>query len=308
MSAAIAIWCLTDNKPGHRSQLLGLGQALTDRINGQLYWLAVGKEAKTGAAQLARQQKPTLILCAGHRTHWQALGLRWRYGGKLIVLLKPSLPTWLFNLCVIPEHDQPGQGPRILSTCGTLNDIHPTTHADPKHSLLLIGGPSHNHGWDEADMLQQLKNLVASQPEQHWLLTTSRRTPAHFITALSSLANNNFKVVPVEETDRDWLRRQYARCGRIWVSEDSASMVYEALTAGAQVGILAVPRLRQSRVSRGLDQLLQQGRVTSLAALCETGSMSPVGTSLNEAARVAGELLTRFDLAQAITTGNPSAP
>lgn len=307
MPHTIAIWCLTDDKPGHRSQLLGLAQALGERIDCRLHWLRLAEKPLAQAASLACEQQPTLILCAGHRTHWPALRLRWRYGGKLLVLLKPSLPVWLFDLCVIPEHDRPRQGRRILATCGTINDIRPATDASPRHSLILIGGPSHHHGWDEAQMLAQLQQLLARQPDQHFLLTTSRRTPASFIGNLGELAGEGLEVVPVEQTDRDWLRRQYARCGRIWVSEDSASMVYEALTAGARVGVLPVPRLRASRVSHGLDQLLQQGRVTSLGALCETGIMNPATEGLNEAGRVADYLLAHVIHPQHTDTGNRPA-
>jgi hypothetical protein len=42
-------------------------------------------------------------------------------------------------------------------------------------------------------------------------------------------------------------------------------MVYEALTAGAAVGVLEVPRKRSSRVSRGLERLAAESWVTPFA-------------------------------------------
>ena len=67
-------------------------------------------------------------------------------------------------------------------------------------------------------------------------------------------------------------------------------MVYEALTSGARVGILPVPRQCESRVSRGLDGLLRDGWVTGLAQLCQSGQMGSQRGGLREADRVADYL------------------
>ena len=49
------------------------------------------------------------------------------------------------------------------------------------------------------------------------------------------------------------------------MTADSVSMVYEALTAGAAVGVLDVPQKRSSRIGRGLDRLAAEGWVTLFA-------------------------------------------
>jgi mitochondrial fission protein ELM1 len=53
-------------------------------------------------------------------------------------------------------------------------------------------------------------------------------------------------IVPFAATSPDWLPTQLARADQAWVTADSVSMVYEALTAGAAVGVLDVPRPRQA--------------------------------------------------------------
>ncbi len=146
-------------------------------------------------------------------------------------------------------------------------------------------------------MVEQLQTLSQKLPGIHWTLTTSRRTPASFMASAAHQKGPQFSLVPVEQTNRLWLRQRYRHCGIIWVTEDSASMVYEALTAGAQVGVLPAPRQRPSRVSQGLDTLVNQHRVTSLASLCETGAMNPGERSLDEAGRVADHLLSRLNFA-----------
>lgn len=291
MQNALAIWCVSDGKAGHRSQLNGLLDALRQRQQCDVHWFDCNSAPLRQAAAL--ESSPQFILCAGHSTHRCSLYLKWRYGGKLVVLMKPSLPRWLFDLCVIPRHDGVRGGRHTLLTRGPINDIRPSDRLQPDRGLILIGGPSRHHGWDDGQMLQQLQRLLHSDPARQWTLTTSRRTPESFLPALRQLGLEGLQVVPAEQGDRDWLREQYATSGVIWATEDSASMVYEALTAGARVGVLAVPRQHNSRVSRGLDQLLEEGLAISLPAA--TGSDPAPKTEqarpLCEADRVAQYLL-----------------
>ncbi|MFV8819566.1 mitochondrial fission ELM1 family protein [Haliea sp. E17] len=279
--------CVTDGKPGHRTQLAGLAQALGELQPVVTSWLDVSADVP-GPVPL-----PDLILAAGHRTHWAGLRLKWSSKAKLVVLMKPSLPRFLFDLCVIPEHDSVAPSSRVLTTRGMLNDIRPGAGADPQSGLLLLGGPSKHHGWSDSAILEQVGQLRALLPAVRWQVTTSRRTPDSLDSQLAQLASADFAFTPFAQTDRDWLRRQMAACGVIWITEDSASMVYEAMTAGARVGVLAVPRLGESRVSRGLDALLQEGAVTDLEGLQAAGDM-PVGAgTLDEAGRVA-QYLTQW--------------
>ncbi len=287
MGKPLQVCCVTDGKPGHRTQLAGLVQALGEVRPVAVSWLDCSA-ALPGPVPL-----PELILAAGHRTHWPALRLKYASRAPLVVLMKPSLPRWLFDLCVIPEHDGVKASQRVLLTRGMLNDIRPATGADPGRGLLLLGGPSKHHGWSESAILEELAQLRANLPDVSWQASTSRRTPAATAQALSAMQDERFEFTPFEDTDRDWLRQRMQECGVIWVSEDSASMVYEALSAGARVGVLAVPRKRRSRVSEGLDALVAEGRVTSLEALASQGQMPERSAPLEEAARVA-QYLSRW--------------
>ncbi len=281
----LTVWCVTDNKPGHLSQLRGLVRALEQRGPLELRWIEARQ--RPGAFVVPAGERPDLIVAAGHATHLTALRLKWRFGGKLVAIMKPSLPRVLFDLCVIPEHDGVAPSQRVVTTQGAISDIEPAADARADLGLVLVGGPSKHHGWSDEQLAGQLGELQQLLPGVHWTLTTSRRTPASFPARMASLAGDRLAVVPFEQTDRDWLREKYRRCGVIWVTEDSASMVYEALTAGAQVGVLSVPRRREGRVSRGLDRLCESGRVTTLEQLRSSGAMPAPAAPLSEADRVA---------------------
>ncbi len=288
----LVVWCVTDHKPGHESQLRGLLQALSRRYDLDLTWIDARQPLYRRVAP--RHGRPDFIIAAGHGTHLRALLMKWWYGGRAIVLMKPSLPRGLFDLCIVPQHDGVSTGKNVLATVGTLNDIEARGEGDPHRGLVMLGGPSRHHAWSDEQMVAQLRRLKAVLPGVRWTLTTSRRTPATFHGAVEPLLDERCALVPHHRTDRDWLREQYGRSGVIWVTEDSASMVYESLATGAAVGVLAVPRSRDSRVSRGLDRLRENGALATLQQVEAQGAMPPGVGRLSEAERVADYIDTHL--------------
>lgn len=294
----VVIWCLTDNKPGHRNQLRGLANALQRRLPCDVHWLAAPGPTYSAACWILRRfppaqglPAPSLILAAGHGTHWPALAARRARGGKIILLMRPTLPCEWFDLCIVPDHDTPPASDIVVTTRGVINCIQPGSPQSGT-GLILIGGPSRRHGWSNATTASQVRRIVEREPHRRWRLTTSRRTPASFLSQLQ--APPNLEVVPVEKTDADWVPRELARAEQVWVTEDSASMVYEALTAGGAVGVLPVPRRGSSRVARGLDQLRQQGWITCFADWERGQALRPPPHRLAEADRCAAIVEERF--------------
>ena len=267
----LVVWRFSDGKSGHDSQSRGLLEALTRLRPVESFTLAPLPWPMAFEAWLRRQwpdasglPAPDLLIGAGHRTHFSLLAARRACGGRIVVLMRPSLPLKLFDLCLIPEHDTPPNRPNVLATRGALNRIQPSQTLDPRQGLLLIGGPSAHFGWDSAALYRQIAAIIAADPLVSWTLTTSRRTPPEFLDDLRP-DEERLGVVPVAETGPDWLPAQLARAGQVWVTADSVSMIYEALTAGAAVGVLETPRQRPSRISRGLERLTVEGWVTPFA-------------------------------------------
>ena len=268
----LVVWRFSDGKAGHDNQTRGLAEALTRLRPVEVVTLEPLPPVAALRGLLSRRQPvwdeyptPNLLLGAGHRTHLSLLAARRSRGGKVVLLMRPSLPLGVFDLCLIPEHDALPSHPNVLTTRGALNRIQPSAALDLQQGLLLIGGPSAHFGWDDAALRQAIAAIVAADPMIRWTLTTSRRTPPSFLEGLSGMTDAQLTVVPVVATGPDWLPAQLARAGQAWVTSDSVSMVYEALTAGAAVGVLDVPRKRASRISRGLDRLAADGWVTVFA-------------------------------------------
>jgi len=299
----LTLWLITDNKPGHRSQLQGLAQALAARTAVDTHWI----DAPAGRSSLwqwlggrfpagADLPAPDLILVAGHRTHLAGLAARRARGGKLVALMRPSLPLGWFDLCVIPQHDKPPARTNVLATRGVLNTAQPHAERKADRGLFLIGGPSRHHGWDSAGLLAQIDAILSATPGMRWTLTTSRRTPAETEAALLTLRERGVDVRPVADTAPGWAMSQVARSAQAWVTEDSVSMVYESLTAGAATGLLAVPRLGETRVTAGVAALQREGFVTAFADWQRESHLRAAPTRLAEADRVAEAVLSRWPM------------
>lgn len=291
----LVVWVVSDGKPGHLNQSLGLAEALarttpTDTHvipalpawRAVLAWLLKRLPGKTLPA-------PDLIIGAGHATHLTLLAARRARGGRAVVLMKPSLPRGWFDLAIVPRHDGLAPDAHTLVTEGALNRIRPAAARDPQRGLMLIGGESPHFRWDGDAIQVQIKSILARTPEVQWTLTTSRRTPAEFLADLA--AAQNLAVVPHTATGPDWLPQQLAGCGTAWVTPDSASMVYEALTAGAEVGVFDLPVNPKSRVGWAIAELADAGRVTRFITGCAHGKLHPNPQPLAEADRCAAWIL-----------------
>lgn len=294
MTKTCVIWRITDGKRGHERQTQGLVQALAlmmpvvvtefeaaPRWSALMHWLAGRFPEGRG------KDAPDLIVGAGHGTHLTMLAAQRAYGGKTVVLMKPSLPLRWFDLCLIPEHDFVVDVSNVLSTRGAINAIQPSLEKDVTLGLILLGGLSAHYHWDEVWLLAQIRHVVTQTPSMKWILTTSPRTPASMLERLHELQLGPLDVVSFQDAPADWLPRQLLRAAQVWVTPDSVSMMYEALTSGAAVGVFDLEGIGSGRVARGVEKLMRDGRVRGYADW-QAGRPLPVShEEFNEAARCA---------------------
>ena len=302
-SSPIIIWRLIDGTPGHEKQSLGLANALARLTTAVRFDIACPDGLKaltqwlTGSFPQGRPlPSPHLLLGAGHKTHLSLLAAQRAYGGRTVVMMKPSLPCRWFNLCLIPEHDNPHLHAGILPTRGVLNDVQASQQNESDRGLILIGGLSSHYDWDNQKMLEQIRLLSRMKPELHWALTTSRRTPEDFLPSLLADCPSNLTCVSHHQTPPGWLEKTLSRTSQAWVTEDSVSMVYEALTAGCTVGLLRLNRRKTDRVARGIDKLLTEGWLTTIQNAHSSTLLDRPPTPFNEAERCARWILDTWFL------------
>ena len=241
------IWKFTDGKPGHESQTNGLVAALCNLQEFQVVQVPTIGKIRSIVCWLFRKkpasfpsQAPDLIVGAGSKTHFAMVVAKSLYGGKTIVLMRPSIPFSLFDLIIAPKHDTVSLGDNVVEVKGVLNAIPFMERKDVNKGLILIGGISSHYKWDSQSIVEQIAQVVNHDAGVAWVLTTSRRTPENFLELLNGNNSPNLSVVPFAETDRGWMMEQFNSAEYVWVTPDSVSMVYEALSSGASVYIFSM--------------------------------------------------------------------
>lgn len=299
MPEPLVIWRLTDGKPGHMQQTLGLVRALAaltpcEIIDLDLAAQPVGwRDFVLGRFMPGiAKKRPRLIVGAGHGTHFGVLAAKKSAGGLAVALMKPSLPLFLFDQVIAPAHDGLKEDARVINTLGVLNPMQ-AGEKKADSLLFLIGGPSKHVTWDDAAILAQVEAVVAAiKPGAAWRITDSRRTPDSLHSVLQQRYGERFQSFA--DCPPGWLAERLAVTESVWATEDSVSMVYEALTAGCRLGLLRLPETdADSRVMRGVEILIADGLVTTFDDWSRTHELRAAGR-FNEASRVAAMLLQRI--------------
>lgn len=242
----------------------------------------VWKRLKEATERSREFPKPDYVISAGSATHVVLWWLARKYDARSIVLMKPFWPMALFDWCIAPEHDfqTPPDEDNLILSKGALNRVVPA-EGERTEKWFLIGGPSKIHGFDETRLIARIRDLAR---DGKWQVADSRRTPCDFLKRLQDEIPD-LTVFPHQDTKHGWLAEKLSIAAEVWVTEDSVSMVYEALTGGAKVGVLEMPRLKpDARVIRGLDQLKAEGYLMR-------DNEKPEVPRLAEADRCAGKIL-----------------
>ncbi|MEG2472956.1 mitochondrial fission ELM1 family protein [Acinetobacter sp.] len=271
---------VSDGKAGHRSQAAGLYQAV-QRISRQsvtfqeisieqLPLLTLVKGIISGELK-ALEQAPDYILGVGSHTQLRVLLLGKAYPqAKTVILMKPNFPVAWFDYSIIPEHDAVPESEKVIVTQGALNPIVNEQRHQQNRILIALGGPSKRHAWNNAKVLNAIQQIAESNLQAEIILTTSRRTPKGFLEQLRAQPfAGQLQVFPVEETPQGWIFEEMQQAEAVWVTEDSVSMIYEALTAGCRVGVIQIDRLKKDRITLSVDSLMQKNLISQSAGMMQ---------------------------------------
>ncbi len=287
---------VSDGKAGHRSQALGLFQAMQrQQANATFEEVSINDlpiisliKALFSSKNSLLQQAPDFIFGVGSHTHFRV----WLLGkifkkAKTVILMKPNLPIAWFDYAVIPEHDGILSNERVIVTRGALNPIRNENRHQAGRILIALGGSSKRHQWNHEKVLLSVQKIVECNSNSEIILTTSRRTPVSFIDILKQQSFAKcLQICPVEQTPQGWIFEEMQKAEAVWVTEDSVSMIYEALTAGCRVGVIAMDRLKQDRITNSVDILLEKKLIANVFDI----NLLPEGQVLQKADRVVYQL------------------
>ena len=301
------IWRFSDGRAGHDNQSLGLVEAIGRCQPVDVHTVTVPEQAATWRdlvngryASLAALPDPWLLVGAGRRTQRPLLSARRARRGRAVVIMRPDLPRTLFDLCIIPDHDRPTPAPNVLISRGSLNRMQRVAGRKGAQGIFLVGGPSRHTRWRDEAVVEQIVRIILESPPCDWVLATSRRTPAGFAAEVGRRvipAGARLGVLPWQSGGAGCgVAEQLARSRCAWVTADSVSMIYEALTAGVATGVLDVPARGNGRVVTGLRRLEAAGQVTGFRDWAAGKPLSQPGQIFDEANRCARWICERWGM------------
>ena len=303
-----------DGRPGHEKQTNGILNAMGRLTTMDVAYQTVvpgnlGGSIKDWATYLWSKLNPVkpdvqrsdidLIMGTGTYTHIPMLLLKRSCGAKAVTSMAPAQSLIReFDLCFIPQHDGVKPKDNILITLGPPNSAVSMGRHQQNRGLILVGGVDHkSHYWNPEELLDRIQLILKKEPAMEWTVSSSPRTPPDTVQQLDRLVSpeRNASFYLSEATPAGWIEEQYALNHRVWVSADSVSMAYEAVTAGCSVGILPVDwKQKTGKIKRSIDYLLANGWAVSFEHWRSGMDMKIPDTRLDEAGRCAQEILKRW--------------
>lgn len=247
---------------------------------------------------------PQLLIACGGRTALPALALKARYGCQLVQIQDPRLPLQGFDLVVLPAHDR-RSGDNILATLGALTRVHKAVLEAAAQSFqgiteplpqprvaVLLGGNSRAHRFTAADGARIGAQLAAlARDGAGLMITASRRTPED-VAAQIRAALPEAGVVWWNGTGANPYLAFLAAADHILVTEDSVSMLSEAVAAGPPTMLLPLSG-GSAKFRRLHSALLAGGHVRRFEGRLESWPRP----GLDETGRVADRVRALLDLA-----------
>ncbi len=289
---------ISEGRPGHENQSVGLALALARRTGAEVETIRIPATWNLFTRRRAALQNgkgvPQLLIGTGHKVHLPLWFAARKFKARSVVIMEPTWPKRLFDLCIRPQHDGETPSPRVISTLGALNRLPEVTPAKDAKGVVLIGGPSKSHGWSAELTADAVVTVVRARPELQWTVTDSRRTPSGFLEQLRARVNAA-ELISHQVTKPDWVPTQLMAAQEAWVTEDSVSMIFEAVTARAHTGILPAPVAKpDADPVRAVHQLVQGGFATRYETWQSNGQQLPAPPPLHETGRCADLVLSRL--------------
>ena len=253
-------------------------------------------------ARILNETYADIIISAGSGLVPLSLFLKRENLAKSVILMKPSFPylaKW-FDLVIVPAHDRfSGQKGKIIETLISPNQVTPSLLEREAGKLLnlkgikqngrktlslFVGGQSKAYDIDYVELEKCLKSLrnCAEKNDYDLLITTSRRTNEKISALLKNVfEGSSFTKLLVIANEANVPNVAYGMLGlsdAALVTEDSVSMISEAVSSGKPVLVLQIGNGKLAKKHSRFHELLKQRQ---LVHLVDASNLVSALTSLN---------------------------
>ena len=310
------IWVLTDGRPGHDHQALGVAEALgwpfaIRRIAygplARLPNLLLGRSTcglTRGARSALAAPWPDLVIGAGRRTAPLARWLKRRNPGAFLVQLMWPGSARDLDLIAVPEHDRIADRPGMMRTLGTPSRVTPPRLATaaarlaprlarlPRPRIVcLVGGGRRCMPFtpDDAAALARRAGRLAQSRGGSLLVVTSRRSARACEDALARSLEEPHLLLRYGRGD-DLCEEPYlamlGSADAVVVTADSASMCSEACATGRPVFLDRAQSAGPGKLTTLHRRLEQLGYLRPLGAPWPTALPPPLDPAATVAAAI----------------------
>lgn len=279
----ITCWIITEGIAGTENQCIGVAEAMgldpvVKHVALRFPWKQLTPHLRllNGLAFSEKSDSftppwPDLVISSGRKSIPAALHIKNKSQGKTFVaqIQDPRCPPDLFDLVILPSHD-PTRGENVITTIGSLNriteeklqqevDKFPPFFKENRPSLaVLIGGNSKAHQLTYEITQKLCRDIQALSKDYNIMVTASRRTGAENHALLMQELSNNPAIYFWDGTGDNPYFAFLERANKILVTEDSASMISEAITTGRPTYIIPLQG-GGKRINRFHQDILEQG-------------------------------------------------
>jgi uncharacterized protein len=312
MTTAAIAWILSEAYAGLQAQALGLGEAAGLRLDSRILrprapwrWIAARfwPAPRYVAGDAICGTPPDLAIGCGGKAAAVLAALR-RRGLPVVQVQHPRMDPRRFDLVVVNRHDDL-TGPNVLVTRTALHRVTPERLANAAEAwrehlaalprplvAVLVGGSNGRHRLDLSvgtAFAGQLAEMMR-QDRVGLMLTPSRRTNPRVVQALRDRLAPEGAWIWDMRGDNPYFG-MLALADLIVVTEDSVSMVSEAVATAAPVLLVKLPG-SSKRIDIFHGGLLAEGRIRRFVGRCELWPTAP----LNDTPMAAAELRHRLRL------------
>ncbi|PHR29323.1 MAG: hypothetical protein COA36_03745 [Desulfotalea sp.] len=296
---------VVDGRPGHEKQSFGIIQALANSVDVNSIVIDISKRKfpaqfksyfdflfSLSPTDISLPEKADIVIGTGTRTHTTVLNIKKHFHIPAITCMTPGRHLRrYFDICFVPEHDGCLPQENYFFTCGAPNNcVNKKQHRKDKGLILLGGMDEKSHVWDSKDIEGKIQSIIDREKDKQWTISSSPRTPEATVLALREIANgtDNTLFFDYKDTHKGWIEEQYDQCSSVWVTTDSISMVYEALSSGCQVNVIQMSwKDCNGKFKRNEDLLIGKKLVTPFSSWANGTEEINVLSQLNEAQRCA---------------------
>lgn len=304
--------CFIDGRPGHEKQTFGIVRALQRKISVKVTKIKVARRSffqtilgnvklYLPACSMKSQGvvKPDLLIGTGSQTHLPLLLFKQKINTPAVTCMAPDfIYRSRFELCFVPVHDGFEQKGNIVNTIGPPNcSVDREKHKNDFGLILLGGIDEKSHKWNSTGLVEKIETIVSRESAMRWLISSSPRTPEDTIAMVEKLSSlfPNVTFHNFRDTEPGWVEKQYDNSSVVWVTADSVSMIFEALTAGCKVGVIPVDwKKKSNKFMQSITFLEDKGFILPFEKWAVQKGSWLQHEKLNEAQKCAEEILTRW--------------